>query len=196
MARKLNLLKEELPIQKQKQFTKEQLLEDIKNVYKKLGRTPLLIELRMYGLPSERTLLRYFPQGYKKLCKELGWKINFSNFGREVIYFSKNGDSCLSIGEMIITDFFIDNNIQYEKDEKQYKEIFGYEEFGQKRIDWLIKKEDKGFVVEYFGLIGFPQYEQKVLEKLNLCKKYNIPLIELYPKNIKDLPKIFKNFIE
>lgn len=196
MARKLNLYKEDLPPQKQKQFNKDELLEKIKEVKNKLGRTPLITELRLYGLPSERSLLRYFPQGYRELCKELGWKLNLSSFGRPVNYYSKNGDICLSMAEMIITDFFIDNNIDYIKDEAQYKIIFGYEEFGQKRMDWLIKHNEVAYVVEYFGMLTNEDYKERMNSKLNLCKKYNIPLIELYPNNIKDLPQIFKNFIK
>lgn len=196
MGQKLGLLKEDLPPQKQKQFTKEQLLEDIKNVYKKLGRTPLLTELRLYGLPSERTINRYFKNGYRGICKEMGWKINNNLFGKNSVHYSKNGDICLSWSELIITNFFIDNSIDYIKDELLYKDIFQCEEFGQKRIDWLIKDRENGFVVEYFGMAPRWNYKEKMNKKIELCKKYNIPLIALYPEDIKRLPEIFKDFIK
>lgn len=196
MAQNLGLLKEDLPHQKQKQFNKDELLEQIKKVYNKLGRTPLLTELRLYGLPSERTLNRYFKEGYREICKEMGWKLNFSSFGRDTSYCSKNGDLCLSMAEMMITDFFIDNNIEYIKDELLYKNVFGYNEFGMKRIDWLIKDGDKGYVVEFFGMMTNSQYKQRAIQKIELCEKYNIPLIKIYPENIKDLPKIFEKFIK
>lgn len=193
MARKLNLLKEDLPQQKQKQFTKKQLLEDIKKVYKKLGRTPLLIELRLYGLPSERTLLRYFPQGYKGLCKELGWEENKNMFGRQGIFYSKNNDLCYSKAEVVITNFLIDNNIFYRKDESYYKDIYGIEEFGTKRTDWIL--EDNASL-EYFGFWGRFDYTEQAQSKIDLCKKYNIKLIPIFPENFKDLKKILKDYIK
>lgn len=193
MAHKHNLVKYDLPEQKQKQFDKDDLLNDIKKVYEKLGRTPLVSELRLYGLPSERTLARYFG-GYLKICEILGMKQNIKTVGsNNGICYSKNKDICMSKGELVITDFFIDNNIRYTKEEKKYKDVFGIEDFGTRKMDWLL---EDGTVVEFFGLINYKNYNKKMQQKIELCKKYNIPLIEIYPKDILNLDKIFEKYIK
>ena len=192
MAQKLGLTKKDFPHQKQKQYNRETLLQDIKNIYYKLGRTPLLTELRLYGLPSERTMLRYFPEGYSGICKQLGMPENHRCFGKSNAYYSKNGDICLSIVELVITDFLIDNNIKYYKEEL-YRDVFNIQEFGTKRIDWRL---NNNIVIEYFGMMNNEEYKKSALEKINLCKKYNINLIELYPENIKDLKNILEPYIK
>lgn len=193
MAQKMGLVKAELPPQKQKQFDKDELLIKIKEVYKKLGRTPLLTELRLYGLPSERTITRYFSGGYRKLCSELGWDWNYKIFGRDGLCKSINGDLCFSKAEKIITDFFIINNIPYSKKEENYKDIFKIEEFETRRMDWLI---DGKIPVEYFGCMNNYVYADKANKKIELCKKYNVPLIDIYPETLENLEKIFKEYIK
>lgn len=193
MARKMNLYKAELPPQKQKQFNKDELLEEIKKVYKRLGRTPLLTELRIYGLPSERTIARYFDGGYRKLCSELGWDWNYKVFGRDGLSKSINGDLCFSKAEKIITDFFITNNIPYSKKEESYKDVFKIEEFKTRRMDWLIYEK---IPVEYFGCMGNYAYADKANKKIELCKKYNLPLIDIYPETLENLKEIFKEYIK
>ena len=193
MARKMNLYKAELPPQKQKQFNKDELLEEIKKIYKRLGRTPLLTELRIYGLPSERTIARYFDGGYRKLCSELGWDWNYKVFGRDGLNKSINGDLCFSKAEKIITDFFITNNIPYSKKEESYKDVFKIEEFKTRRMDWLIYEK---IPVEYFGCMGNYAYADKANKKIELCKKYNLPLIDIYPETLENLKEIFKEYIK
>ena len=193
MAAKLNLKKNIQIWIPQKSFSKEKILNDLKSLYNTLGRTPLLVELQIYGLSSERTLLRYFPQGYKKLCKSLGWQENKTMFGRQGIFYSKNNDICYSKTEVAITDFLIDNNIKYKKEESLYKDIYHIEEFGTKRTDWIL---DDDISLEYFGFWGRTDYDKKVQEKIDLCKKYNIKLISIFPNNLKDLRDILKDYIK
>lgn len=193
MAHKLNLVKNNIPEQKQKHFSEEELLRQIKEIYKKLGRTPLFSELRLYGLPSERTITRYCG-GYKHICKKMGMPENKSLFGKtSYIGYSLNNDICYSRGELIITDFFIQNNIKYRKEELLYKEIFNISEFGTKRMDWLLNDNT---VVEFFGLTGFKDYDEGVEEKIFLCEKYEVKLIPIYSKDLISLKTIFKDYIK
>ena len=117
---------------------------------------------------------------------------NHNCFGRANTYYSKNGDICLSMVELMVTDFLIDNNINYCKEEL-YKDVFDIQDFGTKRMDWRLIDNT---VIEYFGMMNNKEYKEAALEKINLCKKYNINLIELYPENIKDLKDILKKHIK
>ena len=121
---------------------------------------------------------------------------NTGIYGR--VCYSKNGDRCLSTGEKIITDFFIDNNIRYEKE-------VPYKNFVKTNIryvaDWKISD---GVMVEYFGFIKSSKtskivvsYLKKTKRKIFFCKKNNIKLIPIYPNdvNLETLEKMFKNII-
>ena len=49
-------------------------------------------------------------------------------------------------------------------------------------------------------MIGIPKYDEKTAWKIQLCKDNNIPLLELYPKDISiskrnELSEIIANFV-
>lgn len=164
-----------------KWYDKETMLEMLKDLSAKLGRTPLYTELIENNLPSDATYRRYFG-GYKKACEMIGLYQNRSHFGNPVQkIISKNGEQCLSHVELLITNFLIDNNISYEK-EKRYSDLSEDPKFNTKRMDWYI--HSKNLVVEYFGMMGNKKYEKKVKDKLQLCKKNKLNLLPIYEKDL------------
>lgn len=85
---------------------------------------------------------------------------------------AKDGHACLSLAEKTIDDFLFRNGVSHEK-EYEYPE-------GNYRADFFVG----GIYIEYFGLIGDPDYEARMKEKKSLCKRLDIPLISIYPKDI------------
>jgi len=161
----------------------------LKEVAIKLGRTPIHYELKENGLPSLRTYARRFG-GYRKACDIIGLQSNFSFFGVPKILFSKNNDACYSYSEVFITDFFIDNNIEYIK-EVLYSDYFNNPKLNTKRCDWYLPKEK--IFVEFFGFVRNKEYEIKMKNKIKILKETNIPFISIYPKelNIEFLKNLF-----
>jgi hypothetical protein len=104
------------------------------------------------------------------------------------VYYSSNGDLCLSKSELIITEILIDNNIQYEK-EYLYCDLIS-DVCGLKRMDWLV---NENIVVEYFGLPEKEYYQERMIEKINLCNKNNVKLIQLFRN---DFFRNYKGIIE
>ena len=51
-------------------------------------------------------------------------------------------------------------------------------------VDFVIHKNNNYYFIEVFGLDGIPKYDEKTAWKIQLCKDNNIPLLELYPKDI------------
>jgi hypothetical protein len=49
-----------------------------------------------------------------------------------------------------------------------------------------------GVYVEYFGLTGVPDYDEKTKEKLSLGKKLGIKILALYPEDIVRHPELRK----
>jgi hypothetical protein len=164
----------------------ENLLDLLKNLAIQLQRTPVGDELTSFGLPSPITYVRYFGS-YSKACELAGLE-TASLYGKRC--YSKNGDLCLSISEAIITNYLIDNNIPYKKEEAYSKYIPNIKT--KKKVDWVLRD---GTFVEYFGLPEKDYYSIKIQEKINICVANEIKLIEIYDKDLKNLSEVFKNYI-
>lgn len=192
MGQRMGLTKNWVPWQRTKHFEIDDLINRIMKLKEGLGKVPTSEEIEKYGIASKKTIERYF-NGYRNLCKMLGWEINYAPFGREhALEYSKNGDECFSHAEKIITDFFIDNNIQYKK-EGSYKEVFNVPDFGTKMFDWILQNN---IVVEYFGFWENLKYQKGAQKKIELCEKYNISLIALYEQDLDKLKEIFNSLIK
>lgn len=97
-----------------------------------------------------------------------------------------DGHLCFSLGEKTIDDFLYHNSINHEK-EPPYPE-------GKYRADFKVNDT----FIEYFGLRGQKEYDKKTQIKKQICQKYHIKLIEIYPENIgtnKELKKKLKELL-
>jgi hypothetical protein len=171
-------------------ITKDDLLSYLLELSQELGRTPTRNELKKYSSHPYDTNFGSF----SKACEILGMIPNMSRRGGIVSsqLYSKNGDKCYSAPEVLITDFFIEQGIPYEK-EVLYSEICDDLFFGKMRADWIIHKR---IVVEYFGMAS-DEYKQKTKLKLKLCKKNKIEIIPIYPSNNlspEHLQKLFDSY--
>lgn len=106
-------------------------------------------------------------------------------------YFSHNNDLCNSKYELLITNFLIENNINYKK-EILYSKFINDSKCGKKRVDWVI---NDNIFVEFFGLMNVEKYRKSVKTKIDLCKNNNIELISIYPSDINNLSEIFSEYI-
>ena len=94
---------------------------------------------------------------------------------------AKDGHSCDSISEAIVDNWLTENGIKHVRD-------FAYPNSGHK-ADWSI--DNKTFI-EYFGLAkDSPRYDRDMKTKQEICKKFGIRLIAIYPKNL--YPKLNLN---
>jgi len=191
MARLLKLHKKDNYKEISIENKKEELLEQLKIFATELGRTPMQIDFcNNKNVPGAITYNRYF-DSYSNACKLAGLKINLSKFGNNEIYYSNNNDICYSIGEQIITNYFIKYKIPYIK-ELLYRDLINDKKCGLKRVDWVIFDN---IIVEFFGMYGRDDYNIGVQEKINICKDNNVKLIDIYFKNLNNLDNIFKCYI-
>jgi hypothetical protein len=91
---------------------------------------------------------------------------------------AKDGHVCLSLGEKTIDDFLHACGIPHEK-EPRYPE-------GNFRADFAVDD----VLIEYFGLKGDPDYDEKTRLKQRICKKHNIKLISIYPSDLVSSKKL------
>lgn len=175
-------------------YESKELLEILKKVGKKLGRTPARREL--YG-GVDKACIRFFGSWNNAISKA-GFTPNRSHDNRmykRVNLKAIDGHLCDSISESLIDNWFYNNNISHEKD-------VSYPQTNHK-ADWKIFSANKEIFVEYFGLANdSPRYDRSIKEKKMLCKNQNIPLIgiypgDLYPKDYLDsnLKRKFKNYL-
>lgn len=185
MAHRLGIKKE----YKARRFDKEIMLQQLKELHDKLGRTPLYDELQDYGLPSFQSYYRYFGS-YKDACVQAGIEPVDSLFGKSKHCMVADNIVCLSEKEYEITCFLLEHNIEFEK-EKRYSEIFPDDcRCGQKRCDWYID----GDIVEYFGMPDKESYQKRIEDKRKICQDNHVTLVEIYEEDMDKLEDIFKKY--
>lgn len=104
-----------------------------------------------------------------------------------------------SWGEKRIEDFkkfYKENGVtktsEFFGKEVRYDALIQDENCKNKKFDWVLY----GCVpVEFFGMYDKPSYKLRADEKIELCKKHNINLIALYPKDINK-ENILKTFAQ
>lgn len=180
----------------------EELLSDYYNLYKKLGRIPLMGDISQSDIASYNTYKKRFG-GILSIWELLGLDysdININSLGRGFTCFDDNGEVCRSEAEMKITNLLIKNNITFNK-EVRYTDLLS-NKFNTWRMDWYLPNDD--IVVEYFGLYSETQlkkktkigkYSRKVNRKINFCKENNLKIISIFPEDIKNgLDNVLKKF--
>jgi len=164
-----------------KYYNKDLILQQLKDVAKEIGRTPLYSELCSLGLPSEKTFERLFGS-YRTACLDAGIDINCDVFGNCKYHIASDNTICLSYAELIITEYLIQHNLSYQK-ELYYKDFINDKRCGTKRFDWKVGE----YFIEYFGMMSREDYKWSAEDKIKICQENNIKLIELYPKDLPHL---------
>ena len=152
---------------------------------------------KIYELPSPKTVLRRLECSWNEFMEMLGCNPN-TNYTRGHTCKAKDGTICLSISECIIHNYLIVNNINIIAKEYYYKNLVEDNEMlkefiGYKRFDWLLQKDNKFYIVEYFGLMGHYDYNKRHDLKLEFINKLNLQdyFIAIYPKDLNKLDEIF-----
>lgn len=171
---------------------KDDIVLEIKNFYNINNRLPIVDEVNSEFSFSFGTLINHCGS-LENICKELNIEPIRKPLGWGNIVYDKNGELCRSIKEQTISNFLIDNTINFRK-EVSYNELFGCN--NNYRSDWLIEKDGDKFVVEYFG-IDKEDYKIKMNKKIDILNSNLyivtpiIITIDNFKKN-KDLLELFK----
>lgn len=165
-----------------KWYTPEQVLEIIKNTAQKLGRVPVRRELERI----DSTCRRFFGS-WNNAVIAAGLQPNRSHNQR--MYKRANakaidGHLCDSASEAIIDNWLSKNKINHQINVPYPKTNY--------KADWAINFKKRPVFIEYFGLAkDSPRYDRTVKKKKNLCRKHNLELIEIYPRDL--YPKLRLN---
>ena len=180
-------------------MSKNEMIEYLNELAKLLNKVPsqnyvneiynladleLSFKISILGLlkrkPSLKRVKFFFGSWFNALIKAgiLEDGTRRSSMGTQCL--AKDGHVCLSLGEKTIDDLLFELNIPHAK-EPYYPE-------GNYRADFLIGD----VIIEYFGLIGNVEYDKKVEIKREIAKRYNLSLIEIFPKDLVDTRKLIE----
>lgn len=171
-----------------KGMSKDELIFKLRELGNKLGRRPVQTDLYLYpDMPSAAVYLSRFGS-FKEALKEAG----FSNIR---ILKTRSGVRLNSVYELKFAQVLESYQIVYEN-EVYYKDIIP--NFTKRyRFDFVILINDTKYYVELFGIEGNEDYDNRKKEKIEICSQYNVPLIDLYQKDIyaKTNKEIYTNLI-
>ncbi|MBI3420685.1 MAG: hypothetical protein HY006_01340 [Candidatus Sungbacteria bacterium] len=154
-----------------RRFTKEQLIATLQKTSRERGRVPAKREVE-----EIRYACVYYFGSWNNAILAAGLKPNRSHsqrMYRRMNAVAKDGHACDSISEARIDNWLTDHRVEHIRD--------AFYPSTHHRADWNIG----GTFVEYFGLAkDSPRYDRAIKRKRELCRRNNIPLIEIYPDDL------------
>ncbi len=107
-------------------------------------------------------------------------KSEFIEYRRSLPNVSLRGEYLKSYGEKLIADFLFEHDIPYKYERNYWWDGINY------RPDFTVfLTADSGIVVEYFGLIGDPDYDEQTENKRDFWKRIKSwNLIEITPRDV------------
>jgi len=97
---------------------------------------------------------------------------------------ANDGHICDSLDEKIIDDLLYSNKIPHQLHPKYPKTNY--------KADFDVG----GIYIEYFGLIGIPEYDMKIDKKMKIAENNKIKLFCIYPEDLLNLKELENRFIE
>lgn len=170
----LQVLCDMIPTRVGRNKSKEDLIKDLKTMAEELDRTPSQNDIRFFKCMACSAKFAKEFGSWNEAIKAAGLKPNSK------VYYSTKGEKCYSYYELLFTNMFEDNNIKYTK-EDYYKDYMPIEE--RYRFDYKIEMNNQTYFVEIFGITCREDYQDRIKTKIELCRRYNIDLIEVYPKD-------------
>jgi len=134
--------------------------------------------------PAKECVKKYFGSWFRALVEAGILEDGARRTSRGTQCLARDGHFCFSLGEKTIDDLIHSLGIEHGK-EPQYPE-------SNLRADFIINN----IFIEYFGLAGNIDYDNKTKLKQELCKKHGIKLISIYPWDLvssKNLETILSN---
>jgi len=159
----------------EQRHTPQQLIEIIKGAAQELKRVPAKRELKKIV----DTCVKFFGS-WNNAVIAAGFQPNRSHSQRmfkRTNTVAVDGHLCDSVSEALIDNWLTENSISHKKDAS-------YPETNHK-TDWLISSMGQKIFIEYFGLANdSPRYDCTVRKKKELCRRHNLTLIAIYPRDI------------
>lgn len=169
-------------------MSKEELLNRLKRLADSLDLVPTQQDLTLCPYtPSSATYAKHFGS-YSNALKEIGLVAR----GLNQKFITPSGNLALSGYEyqfMLVLEKY---DIKYTKEELYSSYIKNFNK--RYRFDFTLDINDRKYFIEIFGITGNKKYDDKIEEKIEVCKSNNLNLIDLYGDDIggKSFEDIYK----
>lgn len=110
---------------------------------------------------------------------------NVQVLSRGIRCLADDGHECNSLAEQRIDNWLHANNIPHEK-EPYYPMHLHLNPNGKRRADWKVGET----YIEYFGLAGDEGYDRKIIEKIELSRKFKFEIIPIYSTDLVNLGEV------
>ena len=157
--------------------TKQEMINDLYNLSKILGRMPTQRDVNNSNDILCSDSYRTYFGTFNNALLECGFSKKDLN---NRIYVTPNGIKCYSRLEYLFARVLENNNIKFDKDVKYKDLIRGFRK--PYACDFKIYLNDKIYLIEIFGITGSKLYEEKTKAKIKLCEDNNLNLIQIYPQ--------------
>jgi hypothetical protein len=128
--------------------------------------------------PSVRRVKELFGSWFQALIEAGVLEEDARRTSRGTQCVAKDGHMCFSLGEKTIDDILHVGGVAHEREPK-YPE-------GNLRADFAVGSA----LIEYFGLQGDPDYDEKTEHKQEICKKHGVDLISIFPHDLVSVQKL------
>lgn len=139
-------------------------------------RNRVLVHLR--GKPTKKSIKNFFPTWFDALVAADLLDDGARKNSRGIQCRAKDGHMCHSLGEKTIDDLLFHMGVEHTR-EPAYPDSNYRGDFGVGNT-----------IIEYFGLAGNAEYDQKVKTKTAIAKKHKIPLVAIFPKDLVSTKKL------
>ena len=136
-------------------------------------------------IPDYEEYVRVFGSWFKTLIAAKVLEGDTRKMPRGYMCLAEDGHDCLSLAEKNIDDWMHRHGIKHEKEPR-------YPGEGNFRGDW----KSGEYFIEYWGLKGQEDYDNKILIKREIAKKYKISLIEIAYEDLNNLNEKLKILLE
>ncbi|MGO1042163.1 homing endonuclease associated repeat-containing protein [Clostridioides difficile] len=175
---------------KSRRKSKNDLKNDILKLYKLLGRIPTVHDISSCEWCSSLTKYQREFGTYEELLVE----INLLPRHR-LYYTNKKRLKMRSFWELLFANMLEEYDIEYNT-ETYYKNVIPNFSTNH-RFDFEINLKNKKYYVEIFGLMIYEKYRNKTEWKIDICKKNNINLIDIYPQDFSyNLNELYDFFMQ
>lgn len=156
-------------------ITRDDMINCLRKLGAIIGRKPIQKDLILFDfMPSCSSYCREFGS-FKNALKEAGYE-------KIRILKTKNGVKVNSTYELKFAQVLELHDINYETEVMYNSVIPNFER--KYRFDFVILLNNSKYFIEIFGIEGNDNYDKRKLEKIELCQKYKIPLIQVYQEDI------------
>jgi hypothetical protein len=176
-----------------KQISKERISIPAINLNRIFKNYPNFYSRSIVPIQIREDFIQYFAAGYMKKIQQ-GLELTKleddfrMKYPRE--YHCSDGHDVRSQGEMIIDNWFSKNHVYHE-----YERLINIPE--QLIPDFtLYDFQEKPVYLEYWGLAGKPEYDNRKLKKCEIYSKYVFPIIEIFPKDLHNIDYSLKSHLE